>query len=60
MSAALVLVALGGCAIFGPAERADLANHASTLERCQEEGREAPDGGHLKAYEACKVDAGIQ
>ncbi len=51
---------MAGCAIFGPSERADLANHANTLERCQEVGRQGPDGGHIKAYDDCLHEAGVR
>ncbi len=50
---------LDGCALFGAAERADLSNHMNKLEQCQELGRQAPDGGHIAAYDACKKEAGI-
>lgn len=56
----VALVAMAGCAIFGPSERADLANHANTLERCQEVGRQGPDGGHIKAYDDCLHEAGVR
>ena len=69
----LVLVGLGGCAIFGPAERADLTKHAATLEVCQERGREASkvclatggdratcDHEAIAAYKACKADGGVK
>ncbi len=56
----IAVVAVAGCAIFGPAERADLSQHMNVLEACQERGRQAPDGGHLAAYRACKVEAGVE
>ena len=62
--------AVAGCAILGPAERAEVVGHLSLLERCQEEGRTAAQechatgGAHcdpraIAAYDACKRDAGI-
>lgn len=57
VSAARMCTACGGT--LTPDERAHLAQHAATLERCQEEGRKlGPDGG-MDAYELCKRDAGI-
>ncbi len=56
----VAVVAIAGCAIFGPAERADLSQHMNTLEQCQEVGRQAPDGGHIAAYDACKAEAGVK
>ncbi len=56
----VALVAVAGCAIFGSSERADIANHANVLEQCQEVGRQGPDGGHIKAYDACLKEAGVR
>lgn len=42
-----------------PNDRADLAAHAATLEKCQEEGRELGKDGGLAQYERCKKANGI-
>lgn len=52
-------ITAAACSVFGPAERAHVANTANALEQCQEKGREGPDGGHLAAYEACMREAGL-
>ncbi len=49
-----------GCAIFGAQERAEVAGTLNSVEQCQEKGRAAPDGGHLKAYDACMREAGLR
>lgn len=54
------LIALHGCALFGPEERAHVAGEMNALEQCQEKGREGPDGGHIHAYDECLKEAGIQ
>ncbi len=60
LSASLVLVALYGCALFGAAERAQVAGTLNAVEQCQEVGRQAADGGHLKAYNDCMADSGLR
>ncbi len=73
LSTVLVLVAFGGCAIFGAAEQKDLADHGTTLYSCQAQGRNASAGclaeggtqavcdhAAISTYDACKADGGIQ
>jgi hypothetical protein len=37
----------------------DLSVTTTQLARCEQVGRDAPDGGHIKAYDDCKKDAGL-
>ncbi len=68
----VAVLAIAGCAIFGPAERADLSNHMNALEQCQEQARQASiaclatggdaqecDPKAIAAYKACKSDGGL-
>ncbi len=53
------MVLATGCAFFGASERAVIADTLNQVEQCQEQGRQAPDGGHIAAYKACMVEAGL-
>jgi hypothetical protein len=61
--AALAFGAVLACQVFGPADRAAVAQDAATIEKCQEEGRACKaDGGAncYSVYDACMVDGGLR
>lgn len=55
-----VVASCAGAGALGPAEDNQISDHAAELAHCQAVGREAPDGGHIATYEACKAEAGIR
>ncbi len=65
MGVVLIGAWIWGCgAALGPADRAEIADTAATIERCQEVGRACKaDGGDAGAcyvqYDACMQDAGL-
>src|SRR5689334_5540747 len=54
---ALVLF-LSGCA-SEPPDGGKLLHAGSVIVHCQDVGRNAPDGGEWRAYDACMRDAGM-
>lgn len=56
----LTIALLSHCSpALTPEDRAELAAHAATLEKCQEEGRALGKDGGLAQYEACKKANGV-
>ena len=51
-------IAITGCAWFN--QGADTAKTSVDILRCQQVGREGPDGGHIAAYDSCMADAGLR
>lgn len=61
--AALAFGALFACQVFGPADRAAIAQDAATLEKCQEEGRACKADGGVDCYgvyDRCVTDGGLR
>ena len=53
------LISWGVIGCISALTTADLSVDAAELAKCQVVGRAAPDGGHLKAYDECKKEAGL-
>lgn len=59
-SALALCLTLSACDVFNsPSDRGQMEDHAGKLLKCQEAGRAAPDGGHIRAYDDCKSKEGL-
>jgi len=59
-AAALMFVASTStaCSLFSSAA-AQVQSADSVIQGCEQAGREAPDGGHIAAYDDCMKEAGL-